>query len=99
MEKVFEWSKEKNQKLIRERGVSFEAIVAHIQAGHVIATASGKGKFGHQKQFVVDINGYVYVVPYVENPEYVFLKTIIPSRKLTKRYLLGGGESEETSTG
>ena len=90
MGKVFEWDKEKNQKLIKRRGISFEAIVLQIEAGQVIAIVPGKGKFRHQKQYVLEINNYVYVVPFVEGPEGVFLKTIIPSRTLTKRFLLGG---------
>lgn len=90
MEKVFGWNKEKNQKLIKERGISFEACVAQIEAGHVAAMARGKGKFGHQKQFILEINNYIYVVPFVEDFEGIFLKTIIPSRKLTKHFLMGG---------
>lgn len=90
MGKVFDWGKEKNQKLIKERGISFEAVVARIEAGHLLAVADGKGKFRHQKQFVVEINNYVYVVPFVEDAERIFLKTVIPSRKLTKRFLTGG---------
>ncbi len=90
MAKVFEWDKEKNQKLIKERGISFEAIVLQIEAGRVIAIAPGKGKFRHQKLYVLELNNYVYVVPFVEDSERIFLKTIIPSRKLTKRFLFGG---------
>lgn len=90
MAKVFEWDPEKNRTLIKERGVSFEAVVLRIEAGQVIAVVPGKGKFRHQKQYVLELNGYVYVVPFVEDPERVLLKTIIPSRKLTKRFLSGG---------
>lgn len=90
MEKAFEWSQEKNRKLIRERGISFEAVVLEIEAGRVIAVASGKGKFRRQKQYILEVNDYIYVVPFVEDLQRVFLKTIIPSRKLTKRFLLGG---------
>jgi len=90
MAKVFEWNQEKNQKLIKERGISFEAIVLQIEAGQVIAIVPGKGKFRHQKQYVLELNNYVYVVPFVEESERVFLKTVIPSRRLTKRLLLGG---------
>ena len=90
MEKFFEWDKEKNKSLIQERGLSFEAVVSQIEQGNVLAVVPGKGKFRHQKQFVVEINHYVYVVPFVENELSIFLKTIFPSRKLTKQYLLGG---------
>lgn len=86
---VFEWSNEKNQKLFRERGLSFEAVVSQIEEGNVLATIAGQGKYAHQRQYVVKIDNYAYVVPFVEEGEKIFLKTIIPSRKLTRRYLLG----------
>lgn len=92
--KAFQWDKEKNQKLIKGRRISFEAIVSHIEEGHVIAVAEGKGKFQHQKQYIVAVNNYIYIVPCVEDGEKIFLKTIIPSRKMTKRYLLKGGQDE-----
>ena len=90
MEKSFVWDDEKNKKLIKERGISFEAVVSYIEEGDILAIAPGKGRFSHQKQFLIAINNYVYVVPYVEEEDRVFLKTIIPSRKMTKRYLSGG---------
>jgi hypothetical protein len=48
-----------------------------------------KEQYPGQMIFVVDVEGYVYLVPYVETEESVFLKTIIPSRKMTKKYLKG----------
>ena len=99
MNRVFEWSQEKNQKLIHERGISFEAIVAHIEGGDILALSPGQGRFKHQKQFIVAVNQYVYVVPFVEEGDRIFLKTIIPSRKMTKRYLSEGDKNEEISSG
>ena len=90
MGEVFQWDRGKNRKLIRERGISFEAIVAHIEAGDILAIVPGRGKYAHQKQFIVSVNRYVYIVPFVEEDDAVFLKTIIPSRQMTRRYLLGG---------
>ena len=90
MKKVFDWDNEKNKKLISERNISFEAIVSLIESGNIIATVTGKGKHAHQKQFIVEMNRYVYVVPFVEDAQKVFLKTIIPSRKLTRKFLSGG---------
>lgn len=87
MKKGFEWDETKNQKLIRERGISFEAIVSYIEAGAVVA---GFGRLSRQKQFLVAANNYIHVVPFVEEERRMFLKTIIPSRKMTKRYLSGG---------
>ena len=94
MDKVFEWDKEKNQKLMRERRLSFDAVVSQIEAGKVLAIVPGKGKFAHQKQFILALNQYVYIVPYVEEEDRIFLKTIIPSRKLTKQYLFGEEHEE-----
>ena len=87
--KIFEWDGEKNRKLGRERGLSFEAIVSYIEAGAVVAIVPGQGKYSHQKQFLVLVNNYIYIVPFVEEESRFFLKTIIPSRKMTKRYLEG----------
>ena len=89
MDKVFEWDQDKNLWLMAERGISFEAVVAHIEAGGILAVIPGRGKFKHQKQFIVTVNQYIYVVPFVEDESKIFLKTIIPSRKLTKLYLTG----------
>ena len=90
MEKVFEWNQEKNQKLIKERGISFEAVVSSIETESLVGIARGNGKFKDQKRFIVEVRGYIYIVPFVEDLDKIFLKTIIPSRKLTKKYLAGG---------
>ena len=99
MEKVFDWDNEKNRKLIKARKISFEAIVSLIESGNIIATVTGKGKYAHQKQFIVEMNKYIYVVPFVEDDQKIFLKTIIPSRKLTKKFLSGGKWNEEIPVG
>ena len=90
MEKPFKWDKEKNQKLILERGISFEVITAYLENGDIYQIIPGHSRYEHQKQFVVIVNRYAYVVPYVEDETKVFLKTIIPSRKWTRHYLTGG---------
>ncbi|HRK60921.1 MAG TPA: BrnT family toxin [Candidatus Omnitrophota bacterium] len=89
MEKVFDWDDAKNAKLREERGVSFEAVVSQIEQGELFAIVEGQGKYSHQRQYVLVMDNYVYVVPFVESAEKIFLKTIMPSRKLTKRYLTG----------
>jgi uncharacterized DUF497 family protein len=89
MERVFDWDDAKNIKLMKERGVSFEEVVSYIEAGNLLAVVEGQGKYNHQKQYVLVMANYVYVVPFVENEGKIFLKTIMPSRKLTKRYLAG----------
>ena len=94
MDKTFDWSSEKNKVLIKERDISFESAIAAIESGNLLEIVKGKGGFGHQQQFIVLIRHYVYVVPFVEDETKVFLKTIIPSRKMTRRYLSGGGGYE-----
>ncbi|MBN1586269.1 MAG: BrnT family toxin [Candidatus Omnitrophica bacterium] len=94
--KLFDWDLEKNQQLIRERGISFEEIVFHITQGGLldIIEHPNKKKYPSQRIFVVNVENYVVLVPFVESGKGVFLKTIIPSRKMTRQYL--GGEDYET---
>lgn len=89
--KRFKWDSEKNKKLIAERGISFEMVVHYIQIGHLIDDVKhpNQDKYAHQNIFVLDFNNYIYLVPYVESETEIFLKTIIPSRKATKKYLGG----------
>lgn len=87
--KLFDWNPEKNQDLIAERGVSFEEVVFFIQQGNLLDDLKHPNEKKNPKQrvFVVDIDNYAYLVPYIEEADHFFLKTIIPSRKATKQYL------------
>lgn len=87
--KYYVWDADKNEKLQRERGVSFEEIVFHIEQGNELEIYDhpNQAKYPGQKISVVQINDYIYLVPYVENEKEIFLKTIIPNRKATKRYV------------
>jgi len=89
--KRFNWNSEKNQQLIRERGVSFEDVVFFLLRGDIPDNVKhpNPDKYPEQKIFILSIDEYVYLVPYVESAEEIFLKTIIPSRKATKEYLGG----------
>ncbi|GAB6282766.1 MAG: hypothetical protein STSR0008_15150 [Ignavibacterium sp.] len=89
--KYFEWNEEKNEKLKSERNISFEIIISQIELGHLldIIEQPNKEKYKNQNIYVVEYEKYVYLVPYVEDADKVFLKTIIPSRKATKKYLEG----------
>ena len=94
----FRWSGPKNDQLIRERGVSFEEVLLAIEQGYLLDVIRNPNerRYGDQKAFVVEMRRYVYLVPFVDHGNEIFLKTVIPSRKLTKRYLLqrkGGGEN------
>ena len=87
--KRFNWNSENNEQLRIDRGISFEEILFHIENGDVldILQHPNQEKYGGQRIFVVEVNEYVHLVPFVEDETEVFLKTIIPSRKATKKYL------------
>ncbi len=86
---TYNWNTEKNLLLKKERDLSFEQVVSHIESGDLldIVEHPNKEKFSHQKILIVQIEDYVIAIPFVENGKERFLKTIIPSRKLTKQYL------------
>jgi len=90
--KSFRWSAEKNELLKLSRGVSFESIVIAIEAGGLLDIVEHPNvtKYPNQRVLVVSFDGYVYLAPFVEEPDYFFLKTVIPSRKATRDYLQQG---------
>ena len=87
--KPINWNPDKNRKLIEERDISFEEIVFSLQSGCLLDDVlhPNQEKYAHQRVFIVAIDDYAYLVPYVENDEEIFLKTVVPSRKATKQYL------------
>ena len=93
--KYFAWDDAKNAKLRKERGIGFEEIVFHIERGDLLEILDhpNPARYGGQRIFVLRREDYVYLVPFVEDEDTVFLKTIIPSRKETKEYL--GEESDD----
>ena len=81
------WDEEKNKLLQLQRKVSFEDVLDQIEQGNILARQiHPNDKYPHQEIFVIRIKKYVYYVPFVEDDEKIFLKTIIPSRKLNKIY-------------
>lgn len=92
--KIFAWSAEKNELLKTERGLSFEDVVFYLQAGCVLEVIKhpNQVRYPGQMIYVIAMEDYVYLVPFVETEEEVFLKTIIPSRKATKQYKGAGHE-------
>ena len=97
--KPIAWSLDKNEYLKAERGISFEEVVLHIQAGDIIETFDhpNQDRYPNQQIHAISIEDYVYLVPFVESEDEVFLKTIIPSRKATKKYR--GVKDDEIGSG
>jgi uncharacterized DUF497 family protein len=92
--KVFKWNPEKNEILATERGITFEEIVHMIEAGTPVIETDHPNpeKYPNQKILIVNVEGYAYLVPYVQDKDELFLKTIIPSRKATQKYF--GGKND-----
>lgn len=88
--KYFDWNKLKNEKLKKERGVSFEDMLNCISDGNVLDVVEHRNskKYPNQKIFIIAFDDYAYLVPFVEDDKKIFLKTIIPSRQATKKYLI-----------
>ncbi len=87
--KYFDWNEIKNTYLKTERGIGFEDIQAAIEEGKILADINHplKLRYPKQKVFIVEFDGYAYVVPYIEDDVKIFFKTIYPSRRMTKKYL------------
>jgi uncharacterized DUF497 family protein len=96
--KPFRWSLEKNEALRSERGISFESIVVAIESGGLldILAHPNPAKYPNQRVLVVACDNYAYLVPFVEEADYFFLKTVIPSRKATRDYLSRGETDAES---
>jgi hypothetical protein len=96
--KPFRWDPEKNERLKAARGISYEEIVLAIEEGGLIDVLvhPNQKRYTGQVVLVVGYRQYVYLVPSVEEDEYYFLKTIIPSRKATRDYMNVDGPDEKT---
>jgi len=93
--KHFTWNSDKNELLIKKRGISFERVVYHIEREGLLDVVQhpNASKYPNQKMFIIKIENYAYLVPFVESKTEIFLKTIIPSRKATKKYMEVPNES------
>ena len=87
--KVFRWDNDKNEWLKKNRVVSFEQVIILMEREDVLETIEhpNQNKYPGQKIATVKINDYVYLIPYVQESDDIFLKTIIPSRKATNKYV------------
>ena len=96
--KPFRWNHEKNEALKIQRGISFEEIVLAVEADGLLDELrhTNPDKYPNQSILVIALDAYVYLVPYVEEPDYYFLKTVIPSRKASRDYLLRSDPDEKT---
>jgi uncharacterized DUF497 family protein len=85
----FAWNEEKNEQLKIERGISFDDIRVAIAEGKVLGVLPhpNQKQYPGQKMYIVEVNKYAYVVPFVADAEKIFLKTIYPSRNATKKYI------------
>lgn len=88
--KYFDWNLAKNEVLRKERGISFEDVINSIIEDGLIDLLEhpNQEKYQGQKIMIVNVGNYIYLVPFVEDVSKVFLKTIIPSRKATKHYII-----------
>ena len=89
--KNINWDTEKSLKLKELRGICVEDIVYYIEKGDILDDYQhpNQKRYSGQRVMVIGINSYAYLVPYVEDEDEIFLKTIIPSRKATEIYLGG----------
>ena len=89
MTKPFRWGPDKNEQLMQERGVSFEQVTVAVENGDLLQVVQHPNaeKYPRQKIMIVGMNGYAFLVPFVEETDYIFLKTIIPSRKATRDFI------------
>ena len=96
--KSFRWSSEKNDVLKAARGLSFESVVVAIESGGLLDIVGhpNKAKYPKQRVAVVAIESYAYLVPFVEENDHYFLKTVIPSRKATRDHLQKGEPDVKT---
>ncbi len=87
--KYFAWNIEKNEQLKARRQISFEEIIFYIETGQLLDIVEHPNveKYKGQRIFIVNVNNYAYLVPFVETEQEIFLRTIIPSRKATRMYL------------
>jgi len=95
--RYFAWNKEKNDWLIMKRNISFDevAIILEQDGSLDVFDHPNQKKYPGQKVFVVKIENYCYFVPCVRDEEKYFLKTIIPSRKATKKYILNKNKKQK----
>jgi uncharacterized DUF497 family protein len=88
----FDWNEDKNKELQHLRNVCFEDFIQAFNEDKILDIVEhfNKDKYPNQMLFIIEINNYIYYVPFIQDEEKYFLKNIIPSRKLNKIYKTGG---------
>ncbi len=91
--KYIAWDVDKNERLKEQRGISFEQAINAIFKGRVLGKTDhpNQKRYPGQKIYIIELDEYAFVVPYVDDDEKIFLKTIFPSRKYTKDFIEKGG--------
>lgn len=91
---IYDFDPDKNAKLTSLRGISFEKIIIALEGDSLLDVVihPNQVKYPKQKMYVVELNNYVYLVPFVEDGDKIFLKTAFPSRQATKHYLKNRGD-------
>ena len=88
--KTIRYNLEKNEILKSQRDISFEDVILALENGDLLddITHPNKEKYPNQNIFIIliRVKEYVYLIPYVEDETSIFLKTIIPSRQMNKKY-------------
>ncbi len=96
--KTVRFNSEKNELLKKDRGVCFEDVILAMEAGNLLDDIRhpNRQRYPNQDIFIIfiEMKNYVYLVPYLETESEIFLKTVIPSRKMTKRYKKGGKDAK-----
>jgi len=87
--KPFDWDRQKSTLLRSSRGIGFEEVVNTMNEGHILAVIEhpNNKKYPNQKIYIIDFDNYIYCIPFIEDNEKIFLKTIYPSRKYTSKFL------------
>jgi len=94
---TYSFSLEKNKQLKLERNISFEEIIAALENDKLLDVVEhhNKGRYSNQQMYVVEMNDYVYLVPFIKDSNgNIFLKTIFPSRKANRRYRKEGNKND-----
>ena len=86
-----EWNPDKDDLLCQKFGFGFERVLDAIDEGAIVAIRDhpNRANYGHQKQMIVKMDGYAWIVPFVVRERGIFLKTMFPSRVETKRFIGG----------